>query len=107
MDPFFAHYKDQDSSSSAYSNIICWFATLALCPDVHCTVTIHIEAISDHRTLLCTKGQTVGKKTLAVFSYNHIYFYRRNAVKDAPGRRCPDVLGVTVTEDGRLAELRG
>lgn len=63
------------SASSAYSNIVRRLTTLALCPDVHCAVTIHVQAISDHRALLCTKGQAIGEKTLSVFSYNHIYFY--------------------------------
>lgn len=62
------------SSSSAYSNIICGLTTLTLCPDVHCAVAIDIQAISDHRALLRTKGQTVGEETLSVFSHNQIYF---------------------------------
>lgn len=69
------------SASSAYSNIVCWLTTLTLCPDVHCAVTINIQAISDHRALLCTKGQTIGEETLSVFSYNHIYFYRLSKKK--------------------------
>lgn len=68
MDPFFAHYKDQDSASSAYSNVVRWLTTLTLCPDVHCAVAIDIQAISDHRALLRTKGQTIGEETLSVFS---------------------------------------
>ncbi|KAI1236072.1 hypothetical protein IHE44_0002168 [Lamprotornis superbus] len=46
----------------------------ALEPGQEMAVTIDIQAISDHRALLCTKGQTIGEETLSVFSYNHIYF---------------------------------
>jgi len=63
------------SASSAYSNIVRRLTTLTLRPDVHRAVTVNVQAISDHRALLRTKGQTVGEETLPVFAYNHIYFY--------------------------------
>lgn len=69
------------SASSAYSDVVRRLTTLTLCPDVHCAVTIDIQAISDHRALLRTKGQTIGEETLSIFSYNHIYFYRLSKKK--------------------------
>lgn len=102
MDPFFAHYKDQDSPSSAYGHIVRRLPALALRPDVHCAVPIHVEAVSDHRALLCTEGQAIGEETLPILPYNHIYFYWRDALEDAAGRGRPDVFGVAVAHNGGL-----
>lgn len=102
MDPFFSHYKDQDSPSSANRNVVCRLPTLTLCPDVHCAVRVNVQAISDHRALLSSKSQTIGKEAFPVFSYNHIYFCWRDALEDAPGRGCPDVFGVAVADNGGL-----
>lgn len=38
-------------SGSAYRNVVCWLSSLTLCPDVHCPVTINLEAVSDYRAL--------------------------------------------------------
>lgn len=38
-------------ASSAYRNVVCWLSSLTLCPDVHCPVTVNVEAVSDYGAL--------------------------------------------------------